>query len=402
MPAPPPETDRPSEDVPALPEGSLLLHIGPPKTGSTAIQRAMHESRADLAAHGVLYPGTTMRARGASWAVMGTKPAVGRPAPRIESWRALVDEINGSALPRVCLSHENFSRADDDAAARIVDDLGRDRTHVVYVARRLDRVLPSHWQERVKAWHTETYDAFLRRYLAAPTKHGTTWAPHDVAAVLGRWSALVGPDRVTVVVSDEQDHALIPRTFEALLALPAGTLSPPTSRSNMSLSYTEAEALRAVNAMAREAGWSQREYWQVVQNGIVGALGERSRSGDTRIEGLPDWAFAGVAERSDAQIATLRESGVRVLGDPERLRISEHGRPAPLPETVESVPLDLVAALVRGAVDGTRTMKDRDATRAVRKARRGARRTATDQLDGRRLARLLAGRIARRLGLRRG
>ncbi|MBW8752017.1 MAG: hypothetical protein JF565_11410, partial [Propionibacteriales bacterium] len=147
----------------ALPAGSLLLHIGPPKTGSTAIQQTLHESRDALAGHGVLYPGTRRRARSASAAVLGTGPAVGRERPRIEQWHALVDEIRQTDLPLVCLSHENFSRAEDDAVDRILGDLGAERTHVVYVARRLDKVLPSHWQEHVKAWRTFSYEDYLHR-----------------------------------------------------------------------------------------------------------------------------------------------------------------------------------------------------------------------------------------------
>ena len=41
----------------ALPEGSVLLHIGPHKTGTTAIQGALAAARAELAEHGVTYPG---------------------------------------------------------------------------------------------------------------------------------------------------------------------------------------------------------------------------------------------------------------------------------------------------------------------------------------------------------
>ena len=378
-----------------LPEGSLLLHIGPPKTGSTAIQQTLHESREALAAHGVLYPGTRRRARSASSAILGSGPAVGRERPRIEQWRALVEEIDQSDLPVACLSHENFSRADDAAVERILADLRAERTHVVYVARRLDKVLPSHWQEHVKAWRTLSYDEYLHRMLDEPPAGKTIWPPHDVAAVVGRWAARVGHDRVTVLVADEQDRGLVARTFEAMLGLPEGLLVPSDRRTNTSLSFTETEAMRALNRMAREQQWTPREYWQVVQVGVVDALGGRASADDARIAGLPAWAFERVAERADRQISAIRDSGVRVIGDPERLRVADVARPAELPAPVDAVPLDLMAAMVQGAVDGARALHRRE----LREARRSA--AAPEDLDGRRLLRLLAGRVARRTGLRR-
>lgn len=379
-----------------LPDGSVLLHIGPPKTGSTAIQRALHGSRAELAEHGVLYPGTRMRAQSAAAAVLGIGASVGREEPKIERWHALVDEIRRSELPRTCLSQEPFARADDAAVSRILDGLGAERTHVLYVARRLDKLVPSHWQERVKAWTELSFDDFLHRVLEEPDgpQGRRLWAPQDVGTVVARWAAQVGPDHVTILVSDEQDHELIPRTFESLLGLPAGMLVPPPDRSNTSLSFLEAEAIRALNRRAREDGWTQREYWKVVQRGVVPALAHRDRSADTRIRGLPDWALVQVAERAERQIAAIEQSGVRVVGDPERLRIRGKVEAVPVPAPVESIGLDLLADVVRGVRVGHDHLREQPRGRVDVTAQR-------DSLGARQLAQLLARRVANRFGVRR-
>ncbi|MBB2893816.1 hypothetical protein [Flexivirga oryzae] len=52
-----------------LPEGSLLLHIGPSKTGSTAIQIAFDQVRDQLGQYGVGYSTTFRRVLKPGWAV---------------------------------------------------------------------------------------------------------------------------------------------------------------------------------------------------------------------------------------------------------------------------------------------------------------------------------------------
>ena len=70
--------DRVSDSpaVTPIPEGSVLLHIGPQKTGSTAIQESLHNAREQLAELGVYYPGPYRRPIEAGWAVLGHR----RPA----------------------------------------------------------------------------------------------------------------------------------------------------------------------------------------------------------------------------------------------------------------------------------------------------------------------------------
>ena len=156
------------------------MHIGPYKTGSTAIQSSLHEHREELAAPAITYPGSSTarcaRAGPCSVAAASVRPTyrgrVGRDGRRGTSGaRARGDHQRGLLLgpPR--------------RARKLVDDLGADLVHVLIVARRLDKLLPSAWQERVKSVNeTRTYDTWLREVLAkertgrAARSSGTTTA----------------------------------------------------------------------------------------------------------------------------------------------------------------------------------------------------------------------------------
>ncbi|MCW2792129.1 MAG: hypothetical protein JWO76_1227, partial [Nocardioides sp.] len=241
-----------------LPPGARLVHIGPHKTGSTAIQVALQEAQAELEPHGVHYStGRRHRPDKAGWA-LGVK---GRPAgskrPAMWHWKALVADVAEAGEQRVCISNEDFGRATRPQIRTMVDAFGADRVHVVAVARRLDRYLPSQWQERVKAGDRRTFDDWLRVVLDRDSEEfdwdrQNVWFAHDTAQLVKRWVKVVGEDRFTLIVGDEADRQLLPATFEGLLGLPAGTLRPNPSRSNRGLSWAETELVRAINVGAAE------------------------------------------------------------------------------------------------------------------------------------------------------
>ena len=84
-----------------LEPGSRLLHIGPHKTGTTAIQGALHLARERLAAEGVVYPG---RGRQPLWpilAVTGQPALLGGPRPEISYWDSLVRDVRAAGNQRV-------------------------------------------------------------------------------------------------------------------------------------------------------------------------------------------------------------------------------------------------------------------------------------------------------------
>ncbi len=189
----------------------------------------MHKSRRELLSHGVLYPGTEARAMRAGWAVIGVTPR-GRPRALLSEWQALVDQVRAAPGFRICVSTEDLGRVGSEVAERVVTDLGTERVHVLTVVRRLDRLLPSQWQQRAQSFKTETFEEFLhvvldpRGPVSNPTRQAF-WASHDVSRVLDLWSRLVEPERVIAVVADEDDRGLAAEDVRAASRTAAG--APP-------------------------------------------------------------------------------------------------------------------------------------------------------------------------------
>lgn len=292
-----------------------LLHIGPHKTGSTAIQVALFGVRDRLAELSVYYPGQKRRRREAS---EGLFAAMKRGETTTPEWEALVAEVAAVTDMRVCVSDEQFGKGTHVHAEKIVTDLGGDNPHIVAVARGYDRYLPSQWQERVKAGVTASYEEWLRTIFdpeSTDWERQNVWTAHDTPDLVTRWTSLVDPSRFTLVVADERNRDQLPRTFEALLGLPTGILQPKPGRSNESLSLTQVELIRAVGLRLESAGLPFMTYRQLMKQVLRDVRTTVAPSGPGRPQ-TPRWARELIAELTAKRVEFLRQTDVTVVGDP--------------------------------------------------------------------------------------
>jgi hypothetical protein len=309
-----------------LPSGAILIHVGPFKTGSSSLQMALHTRREDVHAHGVLYPGTTYRHLREIASLMGRGPR-GVPTVPPEEWAAFVAEIHAADAPRTVVSSEGLSTAGPKTIARLVEDLGSDRVHALRVERRLDRLLPSAWQERIKSSNeTRTLPQFLDDVLGADPatsegKPASFWAAHSLERYLERWGSVLPPDRIHVVVADERDPGATSAVFERLLGLPAGMLDP-TQRPNSSLTWNQVELCRRLNEVFDEHDWPDRLRRRTLQGAIVPGLREAAPTEtDVRIPRVAGEHLRRTAELSARRLELLTTSGIDVIGDPESARV---------------------------------------------------------------------------------
>jgi len=101
-----------------LEAGARLLHIGPHKTGTTAIQGAFDLARGRLAEYGVVYAGAARQPMRATLAVTGRPAMLGEAQPDMAYWDRLVHSIRAAGDQRVVISSEFFADGDDEAARR--------------------------------------------------------------------------------------------------------------------------------------------------------------------------------------------------------------------------------------------------------------------------------------------
>jgi|GEM_PF-1133335 len=340
-----------------LPAGSRIVHIGPHKTGTTAIQGAFADARDRIGAYGVRYPdtGDSWQAYRPALALTGTPGHRGTGAVDAEEWPRLVREIERYGEDRVLISSESFSRAEPDRIARLREDLDPERVQVVRMIRRYDTLLPSLWQQRI----VDGYDRHWQRYVGRPLNapDGQFWERFGIATLTRRWADVVGADRVTVVVVDERDHGWLLRVMERLVGLPEGTLvvgDDPRYR-NRSLSWAEAEMVRQVNLAFNTRGWSDEALRHYVRFGIKRALKPFPAEPAERRPRVSPARYAQLEELTRKHWEELHALGVRVVGELDWLLPPRHEGPEPTAPTAADPsaqgPLLLPAPKVVAAAD---------------------------------------------------
>jgi hypothetical protein len=340
----------PTRELP-LPQGVRLVHVGPHKTGTTAVQNALWNARSSLLEQGVRHVGRSRNPANAVRAVADQPSpySVDKP-PSMRNWHDLVREIQRARESRVVVSSEFFAWADEDQIRRIVDDLERERLHVVVTLRPLLRVMPSMWQQNIQQGTATTFEDWLRQVLADPKRSFWKLERHD--HLVERWASVVGVERVTGVVVDDRDHGAVMRAFEGLLGLAPGTLVAERDLMNRSLTLAEAEAVRAFNIAFKAEDLPRDLHARTMRFGAAQLMKRRVPPPDERPVTVPGWAYPDVARIQGEIVAGIRASGVPIIGD---LAILEEASAPPThePEPLAGIPPDVVGSMGLGLLSTT-------------------------------------------------
>lgn len=330
----------------------LLLHVGPHKTGTTAIQGALAAARPTLLQHGVSYPGQTRSQADAARVASGFASTTGTILPPRHHWDDLIAEV-AAAPERVVVSSEYLDVVLPDRGREIVEELGRDDVHVVVTAAPLASVMPSSWQQAVRSNLRLGFDDWLQATFESPSSPGPSlfWRRQRLDDQVERWSEVVGRERVHVVVTDKSEPRRLFDSFEDMLGLPRGVLQAQKSSANRSFTLEEIELVRRVNERIEARGWSTAIHARFVRLGTVRQIrGRRPRPEEPRVA-MPTWAIERANEVARDMISRIEASGVHVVGSLETL-VSDPASGVDRTAAVSSVDMEVAVRAVIGAMRG--------------------------------------------------
>ena len=232
----------------------LFLHIGAHKTGTTALQQSLHQSRARLASGGVAFVSAQTAAHLHPYLGPCTQAAFLPDGYMVLDPEALADRLAAADQDTVIASSENFSFFFLRAPITALEQALRphfDEIRILCYLRRQDRHAVSHHQEGAKP-HRLAEGALWGHAPTALPDPGPGQALYlDYERRLGLWAEVFGADKLDLRV---YDRALLKNgdIFADVLSVIGSGLEGLTSvgERNVSLGAAQTKAGHLMNGLA--------------------------------------------------------------------------------------------------------------------------------------------------------
>ena len=299
----------------------VVIHIGPPKTGSTMLQDALHRNRDVLMQMGIRYAGSgTQSAAAAMAATRRRDRTTGRQVPA-SAWKQLLKEIENSIEPTVVVSSEWFAAATPAQIRMISQELSGAEYQIVVMLRSLDRILPSRWMQNVIEGATYSFTEWLELVFSPSTNPSSTrfWHQHRHDELVRRWGKVFGYHAITAICVDDAEPDRLLRHMESLIGAKEGALGSNQRARNASLDGVTVEAIRRYNLLAEENGVPPELRYLAVTRGAVPQIQQSVQSDGSRAGRVPAQYADRCVVESTRIVEGLRTSGVRILGNLDEL-----------------------------------------------------------------------------------
>jgi hypothetical protein len=224
----------------------LILHIGYPKTGTTALQQFWQLNEGFLRENGLLYP-SAGRIHAAHYGFSYRLDHLGDAAldqfPPLEALiAALRDEMDGAGVDRALISSEYFIKAADPQTVRAAF-ADFDVTILLYL-RRHDHFFESGYGQSVVSAPSPPWDNSIGSFILHQL--GAGQFSYDYLVVLRRWASVFGKEKIIVRAYQESaEHDIFAESLLALGITARGDLRIP-GRPNTAMSYATIYAVDAV------------------------------------------------------------------------------------------------------------------------------------------------------------
>lgn len=323
-----------------------LLHIGQQKSGTTYLQTVLHGCGSErLRSIGLCYPLAPIadapenNQQYAMFGLLGEEfnwvgsdwQAIQRPA-----WSAIAEEAAGWDGP-VLLSAEALSVIRTEGIRKLHAALDNpDDVTVVITTRDLGSTIASSWQQHIRNGRTSTFEQYLDKLerdwgrfdddLESELDMGF-WRSYAVGRLVRRWADVFGPDNVRVVTSPGKPIDLLWARLCEALGIP-GLVDLPEADSagepvHVSLTASEITVLREVNHELTTQFSLTSSAAAQLRALLIKNLRARADRGP-RIA-IPESYRQKVAAWSNADLAELAETGVKIYGSVEDIRYDPAG-----------------------------------------------------------------------------
>jgi hypothetical protein len=340
----------------------IWLHIGLPKTGSSAIQAYLRRQRDQLSSAGIFYAPGPKEEEDAGWTISsGNGVRLGRqlsetPEPVYD------DDPLGNFVARFVspdhavslVSSEHLAGARPERLARLKQGLKDRPVRILALVRDFYGHAFSMWHQSIKrSGYAGTFGEFARQYNDPQSR------------VLETYAQVFGPEALKVVHYDSSADRLIPATCEAMGLEPPADASAPVV--NRSLTPVEAAVLAECNRLHGGA----KLLSTMLSNHLIYKHPERI----TRPE-LDAEAAALIAERCGPATRRINER----YFDGRPLLSAEPPRPEASSEETspEAVWRDIAEALLAANAEAAKENRELTLTNLVIKARERFRKGEAD------------------------